>query len=147
MENSRFCTPSCLIPCLGVLWISSDRDDIEGFFGVWNFQFWVVKFGKHFSVWPGLSWDFFGYSEHDSACVSQPHSSAIYKVQPNLFPFLEIFNPQRFGMGFFGINLWSRDFFKFWFLAPFDNPCHLKSEVPPYVTLFMFQPWWWLCLV
>ena len=43
---------------------------IEGFFG-------VAKFGKYFSVWPDLSWDFFGYSEHDSACVSQPHSSVI----------------------------------------------------------------------
>ena len=40
---------------------------------------------------------------------------------------------------FFWINLWSRDFFEFSFLAPFDNPCHLKSGAPPYVTLFMFQ--------
>ena len=57
----------------GGLWISSDRDDWRIFgglkFSIVGF-FWVAKFGKYFSVWPDLSWDFFGYSEHDSASVS-----------------------------------------------------------------------------
>ena len=36
----------------------------SGFFG-------VVKFGKYFVGWPALSRNFFGYSEHDSVCVSR----------------------------------------------------------------------------
>ena len=28
---------------------------------------------------------------------------------------------------FWGIKFWCRDFFGFWFLPPFDHPCHLKS--------------------
>ena len=39
----------------------------------------------------------------DSACISQPHRSAI-KVQPNLFSCLEIFKAQKFSMGFLGVN-------------------------------------------
>ena len=31
---------------------------------------------------------------------------------------------------FLGDKFWSSDFFGFWFLAPFDHPCHLKSGVP-----------------
>ena len=31
----------------------------------------VVKFGKYFVGWPALSRNFFGYSEHDSVCVSR----------------------------------------------------------------------------
>ena len=36
----------------------------SGFFG-------VVKFGNYFVGWPALSRNFFGYSEHDSVCVSR----------------------------------------------------------------------------
>ena len=32
---------------------------------------------------------------------------------------------------FFGVNIWSRDFFGFCFLPPYDHPRHLKSGVPP----------------
>ena len=52
------------------------------------------------------------------------------------------------GWNFWGCKVWSRDFFGFWFLAPFDQPCHLKSRVPPWVpTLlaslsFSFFPFW-----
>ena len=44
---------------------------------------------------------------------------------------LEIFIAQKFD--FLGVKFWSRDFFKFWSLPPFDHPCHLKSRVynPP----------------
>ena len=41
----------------------------------------------------------------------------------------------KFSMGFFGVEFWSRDFFGFWFLPPFDRPCHLKSWIPPWVVL------------
>lgn len=30
-----------------------------------------------------------------------------------------------------GVNFWSRHFLGFWFLPPFNHPCHLKSWVPP----------------
>ena len=36
-----------------------------------------------------------------------------------------------FGMGFFGVKLWSRDFLGALSFAPFDHPCHVKSRVPP----------------
>ena len=49
---------------MGVLWISSDRDD-RGIFWVETFNsgnFWVGKFGKYFFGWLDLSRDCFGYS-------------------------------------------------------------------------------------
>ena len=36
-----------------------------------------------------------------------------------------------------GGNVWSRDFWGFWFFAPFDQPCHLKSRVPPWVPTLL----------
>ena len=33
-------------------------------------------------------------------------------------------------LDFLGVKFWSRDFFVFWFLPPFNHPCHLKSGVP-----------------
>ena len=37
----------------------------------------------------------------------------------------------NFGPGIFGGFVWSpKDFFRFWFLPPFNNPCHLKSPSP-----------------
>ena len=42
-----------------------------------------------------------------------------------------IFGGLNFGPGIFGGFVWSpKDFFRFWFLPPFDNPCHLKSPSP-----------------
>ena len=60
---------------------------------------------------------------HDSACVSQLHSSEI-TVQPNLFSFLEIFKAQKFGMVF---------------LAPFSS-LSLESRVPPPGNAPMHNP-------
>ena len=36
-----------------------------------------------------------------------------------------------FGMGFFGVKVWSRDFFGVLIFAPFYHPCHVKSRIPP----------------
>ena len=56
---------------------------------------------------------------------------------------MEIFEAQKFCMGFFGgVSFWSRDFlgvlleplgifFGFWFLPPFDHPHYLNSGVCP----------------
>ena len=51
-------------------------------FNVCKFTFWNSLCGRKkktqvFFGWPDLSRDFFGYSEHDSARVSWPHSFAI----------------------------------------------------------------------
>ena len=40
---------------------------------------------------------------------------------------LKIFMARKFD--FLGVKFWSRNFFKFWFLPPFNHPCHLKSGV------------------
>ena len=31
---------------------------------------------------------------------------------------------------FWGVKFWSRNFWGFWFLPPFNHPCHLKSRAP-----------------
>ena len=36
-----------------------------------------------------------------------------------------------FGMGFFGVKVWSRDFWGVLIFAPFYHPCHVESRVPP----------------
>ena len=36
-----------------------------------------------------------------------------------------------FGMGFFGVKFWSRDFLGVLIFTLFDHPCHVKSRVPP----------------
>ena len=36
---------------------------------------------------------------------------------------------------FFEVYFWSRDFWGFWYLLPFDHPCSLKSKVPSLVLL------------
>ena len=36
---------------------------------------------------------------------------------------------RKFDMGLFWVTFWSREFFGFWFLPPFDHPCGLKSGV------------------
>ena len=42
-----------------------------------------------------------------------------------------IFGGLNFGPGIFWGFVWSpNDFFGFWFLPPFDHPCHLKSPSP-----------------
>ena len=42
-----------------------------------------------------------------------------------------IFGGLNFGPGIFWGFVWSpKDFFGFWFLPPFDHPCHLKSPSP-----------------
>lgn len=67
--------------------------------------------------------------------------------------FLEIFNPWKFDVGFFGSYFWSGifgvfletlgDFWGFWYLPPFNDPCHLKFEVP---SLWGIRPLWeWMC--
>ena len=39
-------------------------------------------------------------------------------------------NVRKFGIGFFGVSFWSRDFFGVLFLSPFDHSRHLRSVVP-----------------
>ena len=91
---------------------------IQGFFG-------DGKFGKHFIRWLELSRGFWGCSFNnlnipDGAHISCLRSSA-NKVQPskvqgvgvNYLCFLEIFTAWKFPMGFFVVNFWSRDLFRF----------------------------------
>ena len=109
----------------GVLRISSDRDDQRIFLGfkfsIWGF-FWVGKFWQVFFGQLDFSRDFFGYSKLMFLFLCDIISS-----------FLETFMARKVGMEiFFGVKFWFRNIFGFWFLPPFDHPCHLKSEVPPW---------------
>ena len=91
---------------------------IQGFFG-------DGKFGKYFIRWLELSRAFGGCSFNNlnipyGAHISCLRSSA-NKVQPskvqgvgvNYLCFLEIFTARKFAMGFFVVNFWSRDLFRF----------------------------------
>ena len=75
-----------------------------------------------------LSGDFLGLYNNlkirGIARVSQLRCSA-NKVQPN---FLRLGNS---AWDFLGVNSWSRSFFGFLFLPPFDHFRHLKSIPPP----------------
>ena len=44
---------------------------------------------------------------------------------------------RKSGWNFWGCKVWSRDFFGFWFWVPFDQPCHFKSRVPPWVPTLL----------
>ena len=56
-------------------------------------------------------------------------------------PFWKFLRLENLAWDFWGLNFWSRDcfgflggprdFFGFWFLPPFDHPCHLKSGSTP----------------
>ena len=70
----------------------------------------------------GYNWDFFGYSKLIFIFFVLYH----FMLPGNFYYVSEI----RHGI-FWGINVWSSDFFGFWFLPPFDHHCHLKSGVPP----------------
>lgn len=91
--------------------------------------FWVGKFSKYFFWWPHLhsaGINFLGSQNNlkikGGACVSRLLSS-VNKVQSCL----EIFKAQSFGMGCF----WSKEFFRCWYLLPFNHPRLLKSWVLP----------------
>ena len=102
----------------GVLWISSDRDDLRIF---WGFKFSVSGF--------------FGVSKTISRFVIVP-------AYPGCVVPLEIFMAGKFSMGFLGFKFWSRDFWGFclklagfvWVLifAPIRSIHHLTSGVPPW---------------
>ena len=93
----------------GVLQISS-AGMIEGFF-------WVQKFWFQ---------DFFGlFGEYFLGIFRVIWFNAFWK-------FLTLTNPPwdfLGGLGFVGI------FLRFWFVPPFDHPCHLTSGVPHLVSL------------
>ena len=103
---------------------------IEGFLGVWNFRFrdffWAGKFCQVvFSLGLlDLSRDFLGIQ-------NDPKIRDSYII----CCFLEIFMAWKFVIGFFWEIFWGfvwspKDFFGFWFLPPFDHPCHLKCPSP-----------------
>ena len=62
----------------------------------------------------GIFWLFCRYNLkiRGSSRVSRPHSSA-FKVQPNLFSFLEILRLRNLVWDFLGVQSWSRDFLGF----------------------------------
>ena len=65
----------------------------------------------------------------DSSCISQPWSSSGNFYGSEIRH--GIFGGLNFGPGIFWRFVWDpSDFFGFWFLPPFDHPCHLKSGVP-----------------
>ena len=99
----------------GVLRISSDRDDQRIF---WGFKFSILGF-----FWVGKFWQVFFLGSLISA-------------------FWKLLWLGKVGMEiFFGVKFWFRNIFGFWFLPPFDHPCHLKSEVPPW-ELSPSPPMW-----
>ena len=114
----------------GVLRISRDRDDWRIFGGL---KFSMFFFGGVGGGWKILA-SIFNLKIHGSSHVSRPHGSA------SNFYGSEIRHGIFWGGG--GLNVspgiflsfvWSpRDFLGFWFLPPFDHPCHLKSGVPPW---------------
>ena len=120
---------------------------IKGFIWVWNFWFWDFFWvGKIWQVYFWVAWKvgifFLGggglfrtnyLKICGSACITQPRSCAI-KFNQSCFPFWRFFDGLIFGPGLFWVLLElgsPRDFFRFWFLAPFGHPCHLKYGVPP----------------
>ena len=92
----------------GVLQISS-AGMIEGFFGVEIFDSRIFSNKK---IWRVFFW--------------------VFSVLYDFWKFLRLTNPPwdfLGGLGFVGI------FLRFWFLPPFDHPCHLTSGVPHLVPL------------
>ena len=109
--------------------ISSDRDDRRIFWGL-KFSisgfFWVGKFYQAFFSLGllDLSRDFLGIQNN-------PKIRDSYII----CCFLETFMAWKFVIGFFWGIFWGfvwspKDFFGFWFLPPFDHPCHLKCPSP-----------------
>ena len=95
---------------------------IKGFLWIWNFQFRDIFGLKNFGN------IFLGIQSNLKICESYYMSR--WRNSGNKFLWLR--NSADFlGLeGFFGGFVWSpREFFWFWFLPPFDDPCHLKSGV------------------
>ena len=109
---------------------SSDGDDRRIFGGLkFSIQgfFWVGKFWSYF-CW--VAWFKKGFLGIQNNLTIRLRASA-NNVQPNLLCFVETFKARKFDMGFFWrVNFWSRKFWGFWFLPPFDHPRHLKFGIP-----------------
>ena len=97
---------------------------------VWNFQcqdFWV-QFGRYFFGWLDLSRDFLGIQKK-KICGLLARVSIVLRITYNqtccvlsFNCFLEIFHAQKSGMGFLGVNFWSRDSLGFWSPLPPPSP-------------------------
>ena len=89
---------------------------ILGFFWegkFWQVLFWVAWFKKGFFWVFQTIWRF-----------------VIVPAYPGRIVPLEIFTALKFSMGFLGgLNFGPGIFLGYWFLPPFNHPCHLKSEV------------------
>ena len=62
----------------------------------------------------------------------------VFKTNLSIFRVISFYAPWKFllclgnsAWDFLGDKFWSSDILGFWFLPPFDHPCHLKSGVPP----------------
>ena len=96
------------------------RFSISGFFWVgkfWQVFFWVFK--TNVSIFRVIS--FFVLCFLEISMTGDLHG---------------IFWGLNFSQGIFLGFVWSlRDFFGFWFLPPFDHPCHSKFGVPTWGAL------------
>ena len=106
-------------------WRSKDALGFEIFdFGIFCRKllvsiFWVAWFKQWFFWVFKTIWRFVIVPASHAAAYA--HSSSGY------------FYSSEIGYGIpWRVKFWSRDFFGFWFLPPFNHPCHLKSGVPPW---------------
>ena len=92
---------------------------------------------------------FFGYSKQseDSDGMMNKQTQTFnfycsYFSSYIIYSLLQMLRLRNLAWDVFGVNFWSgffwggfvgspKDFFGFWFLPPFDHPCHLKSRVSP----------------
>ena len=108
---------SCLALSQGaLLWVSSDGDDQRIFL--------VRKFGKFFFFWGGGGFFRVFKTIWRFVATLLPRSSA-NRIQP-----IANLGSQICHGIFGGVDIWSRDFFGFWFLHPFSHSHHLKSGAP-----------------
>ena len=110
------------------------------FFGVWYFRFrdifWLENFGRYFLGLFKTIWRLEIVPTYPG-CVVPRIDYFGSKIQHG------ISEGWNFGPGIFLHFVWSpRDFRGFWFLPPFDHPCHLKcwDSRAPTPGLYM-QPW------
>ena len=99
--------------------------------GWWKDFLGGVRFSLSGFFWIGKFWQVFFLGIQNQCFYSSCYITSC---------FLEIFMTGDLAWNFLGVKFWSRDilrfvwsprdFLGFWFLPPFDHPCHLKFGVP-----------------
>ena len=96
--------------------------------------FWGRKIWQEFFCVGRFKWRFFEDIQNNLIIPAAYVAVLRENVKPNLLVFRVRFLNLTLGNSardFLGVNFWSRVFWGFWFLPPFEHLRHLKSGVPP----------------